>query len=144
MNILKMEDVMTKAPLTVNTEDPLTVVKKVFDAHRFHHLPVLDEHKKCVGIISRTDMDKFSWGKSLFANPKREEYNEALFHTVRVLDVMTPNAFTLEAQDTVEDAYRIFKSEIFRAIPIVNKGILVGIVTPIDLVGALISNNKND
>ena len=138
MKYINLDKIMTPLPMTVSTEASLAEVKTVFDDYPIHHLPVLDTNKKLAGIISKTDLDKFSWGKTLFSNPKKDAYNDALFHTVRVLDVMTPDVFTLTIHHTVEEAYKVFRIEMFRAIPIMDNDELVGIVTPIDLVKAFI------
>jgi acetoin utilization protein AcuB len=137
---ISLAEVMTKFPLTVQTEDPLTEVQDIFDQNSIHHIPVLSEEKQIVGIISKTDLDQLSWGMSLFKNPKRESYNEALMHTRRVKDVMTDNVYTLDVDDCIDDAYSVFRSEGFRAIPVLENGELVGIVTPIDLVKPFITN----
>jgi CBS domain-containing protein len=136
---ISLAEVMTKFPLTVQTEDPLTEVQDIFDQNSIHHIPVLTAEKQIVGIISKTDLDQLSWGMSLFKNPNRESYNEALMHTRRVKDVMTDNVYTLDVDDCIDDAYSVFRSEGFRAIPVLENGELVGIVTPIDLVKPFIT-----
>ncbi|MEM8909876.1 MAG: CBS domain-containing protein, partial [Bacteroidota bacterium] len=46
---------MTTKLLTVNPKDKLQEVKKIFDDHRIHHLPVV-RYKTIVGLISKTDL----------------------------------------------------------------------------------------
>jgi CBS domain-containing protein len=137
---ISLSEVMTKFPLTVQAEDPVIEVQDIFEEYSIHHIPVLSEDKQVVGIVSKTDIDQLSWGISLFANPNRESYNEALMHTRRVKDIMTKNVYTLDVDDSIEDAYSVFRSEDFRAIPVLENGDLVGIVTPIDLVKPFITN----
>lgn len=45
--------------VTVNPEETLLAVKKIFEQHSFHHLPVV-RFKKIVGIISKTDFQHFT------------------------------------------------------------------------------------
>jgi CBS domain-containing protein len=140
MSRIPLSEVMTKFPVTVNTEDPLSEVQDIFEEYHIHHLPVLSNDRQIVGIISKSDMDQLTWGVSLFKNHNREEYNEALMHTRRAKDVMTPNVYTLDVDDSIDDAYSVFRAEHFRAIPVLENGDLVGIVTPIDLVKPFIAD----
>jgi acetoin utilization protein AcuB len=48
--------IMSSDLVTVNPEDNLLIVKKLFESHTFHHLPVV-RFRKIVGIISKTDLN---------------------------------------------------------------------------------------
>lgn len=139
MSRISLSEVMTKFPLSVNTEDPLTKVQELFDQNSIHHIPVMSEDHQIAGIISKSDLDQLTWGVSLFKNHNRDEYNEALMHTRRAKDIMTANVYTLDVDDSIDDAYSVFRAEHFRAIPVLENGELVGIVTPIDLVKPFIA-----
>ncbi len=142
MSKITLREVMSAKPVTVQTQDPLSEVREVFSKHSIHHIPVIDENRQIVGIISSSDLDRLSWGSTLFKNVKKAEYNKALHQTYRVLDVMTADVYTLDADQTINEAYHIFKEGLFRAIPILENGKLVGIVSPIDLVKPFISKAK--
>lgn len=137
IGLRKLADVMVSDLVTLSTEDTMDEVKRVFDEHHFHHIPIIDEHHTIAGIISRTDLDRISWGKSFFKNPDRAEMNEILLRSLRVCNVMTTEPFCLSPQHTVADAYKAFKKGQFRAIPIVNDQTLVGLITPYDLLDLL-------
>ncbi len=51
-----MGDIMTARVVTVEMDDRLEVVKEIFDTMRFHHLLVVDEHKKLSGVVSDRDL----------------------------------------------------------------------------------------
>lgn len=142
MSKITLREIMSANPVTVQTQDPLSEVRKVFNNHSIHHIPVMDEKQQIVGIISSSDLDRLSWGTTLFKNVKKEEYNEALYHTYRVMDVMTTDVYTLDADQTIDEAYEIFKEGLFRAIPVIENAALVGIISPIDLVKPFISKAK--
>jgi len=48
--------VMTTRLVTVELDDPLEVVKRIFDSVKFHHLLVVDTGKKLCGVISDRDL----------------------------------------------------------------------------------------
>lgn len=133
MDPTTLRDIMTPQPFTVNRNDCLDKVEALFEEHHIHHLPVVDNSGSLRGIISQTDFEGMKYGLSLFRMPNREEYNQVLFRATRVADVMTKDVVELSPYDTILKAYKIFKRNSFRAIPIVDKGHLVGILTPLDL-----------
>jgi len=72
-----------------------------------------------------------------FTEPATEALGEATFDQVQVRDIMTPVAFTLSADDTIETAVAfLLRGRIHRAI-VANGNIIEGIVTPFDVLMAL-------
>ena len=130
----KLVDIMTKDPVTVRPEQTAMEVSEIFNASSFHHLPVVSSNGEIVGMVSKTDLDQHSIGMSLFANQDRQSYTDALYQTLLVEFFMTKELMTLEASNSITDAYNLFKTHQFRAIPVVDGPKLVGIITPIDLV----------
>lgn len=56
---LRVEDVMNREPLTVESHTPFTKVLELFQRHhRVNPMPVVDEKQQVVGIISRSDILK--------------------------------------------------------------------------------------
>lgn len=53
---------------------------------------------------------------------------------MNVRDVMTPNPRTIELSDTIQDAARIMREEDTGAVPVVEEGRVVGMVTDRDIV----------
>lgn len=135
----KLADVMTTDPETIRDDQTAFEVSEIFFKSDFHHLPVVNKKDEIIGMVSKTDLDQHSLGVSLFVNKQRQEYNDALFHTMLVESFMTKSLYTLDADDPIETAYTMFKEHQFRAIPVINGKKLVGIVTPIDLVKPFIT-----
>ncbi len=52
---VKIRDVMTSPLITVDPEQTIYECAKTMSEHHIHHLPVMDENGKLVGIISATD-----------------------------------------------------------------------------------------
>ena len=134
---MKLKDVMHTEIFTLFPEDFVERAVKLFRANKFHHLPVVTEEKEIVGIVSRTDLDRISYGGSLFEFPKRAEYDKAMYRSLLVQDIMSNHVVCMQPNQTIEEAYERFCEGNFRAIPIIENEHLVGIVTPIDLVRGL-------
>lgn len=133
-NQTPLSKIMVKDLFTVEEFDTMEAVAKVFSKHEIHHIPVVNAKKELVGIISKSDFLKISLGMSLFSDNEENQYNQALYKTTLVRDVMSKIVVSLGPEDTVEVAAKIFKENLFHALPITEKGKLVGIVTTYDLI----------
>ena len=130
---VQLKDIMSKNLTTVGVHTPVSEIANIFSNSTFHHIPVVDDQERLKGIVSKTDFERIKSGISLFRNPKVEAYNKSLFRTLLTSDIMTSDVKELQPDDSIELAYKEFKNNLFRALPIVDKGKLVGIVTPLDL-----------
>ncbi len=134
------KEVMTKNLITIPEHEIVTTVAQTFEQFGFHHLPVVNKESELVGIVSQTDVERLKLSASIFKTKKQEEYNDALFECLMVKFVMTNNVTQLHPEDDIEKAYEIFKQNKFRALPIVENTKLVGIITPLDLLGHFFEN----
>lgn len=112
--------IMTRKLITLNPEDTLETVREIFSSHRIHHLPVVTEDGIILGLVTTYDLFKLGMSK--------ESYDSLL-----VTDIMTKKLATLEPSAKVGTACEVFLENLFHALPIVDKGKLVGIVTTFDV-----------
>jgi CBS domain-containing protein len=131
---ISIKEIMTSEVISVSPNDNMTVVDEIFKKNNIHHVPVIDDDGKVVGLVSSTDYNKILNTFTFFANKKSEEYNHAVLRSLLVEDVMTKHVATLQYDATVTVAAGIFSENLFHAIPVVDEeGMLVGIVTTFDL-----------
>ncbi|MEM1321337.1 MAG: CBS domain-containing protein [Bacteroidota bacterium] len=140
MENLAVKEIMTTALVTIHTNEPVSRVAQIFNQHRFHHIPIVDCAGCIAGIISLSDFERIKNGQTLFRNPKIEAYDNALFQTMLAQDMMTRDVVELRPTDSIQRAYEIFRDNKFRALPVVEKGILRGIVTPLDILNHFFKN----
>jgi len=141
MNVMApVSSIMSTKLYTVNPKDKLSVVKEVFDTNRIHHLPVV-RYKTIVGIISKTDLLYFLKGAS-HADGYENMLNEARLHNYTAEEIMTTGMAKLSSKDRIAVAVEVFKENLFHAIPVVDNGELVGIVTTYDIISALSERNQ--
>ncbi len=134
-NTTPISKIMTRKPATVSPEDNLEKVRGIFEKHGFHHVPVV-ENGKLVGIVSYTDYLRTI--SDLYSDPQVPRVNEQLLHAKLVKEVMTEHLVCLAPIDTVEDALRVFKTNHFHAVPVVEGDRrLVGILSTYDLIRML-------
>lgn len=137
---LALGDIMTRQPHCLSPLDQVERADQLCQDYHIHHLPVVDIYGKVIGILSQSDLLKISYGLSLFRNHDPQRYNQTLFASVLVRDVMVREVTVLRSDDTIRDALDIFKMNKFHAIPIVEGELLVGIITPLDLLDVAFSN----
>ena len=136
MNIYSpVSNIMTSNLITVGPNDLLSKVNEIFAMNRIHHLPVV-EGKKLVGMLSKSDFLKAIHGVSLHGST--EEENTEILNKVKVKELMVKGIAHIESKDHIAVAVEIFLENLFHAVPIVDNGKLVGIVTTFDIMRFII------
>jgi CBS-domain-containing membrane protein len=129
-----ISDIMTTQVIFVAPEQTMDVVEDIFNSNNIHHLPVLDQEGRVVGILSKEDYLLLCDHFSLFRPEKGREANKRFLKSLRVEEIMSKQVATLQPEDRILLAVGMFKENLFRAIPIVDEEKhLVGLVTTYDL-----------
>ncbi len=137
MNIFApISSIMTdhKHLITVDPEETITRVKEIFDAHKFHHIPVV-HFREIVGIVSRSDFEYFMGGASHYEEDRF--VNELRLERTQVKEIMVKRLGKVAPDDRINVALEIFMINRFHALPVVEDNELVGILTPFDIMAAL-------
>ncbi|MGE5354606.1 MAG: HPP family protein [Deltaproteobacteria bacterium] len=118
----KVKTIMTHDPITITKEDSIAEAARVLKKFKIEHLPVIDENRKLIGIISFYDL----W-------ECKKCYSD--YENVKVGEIMTKHVAKLHPEDKVGSVAEIFLENLFEAIPIIDdNNTLVGIVTMLDIV----------
>lgn len=136
---LKVSDVMTENPLTVEPSDSLEEVEELMEEHRIRQLPVV-EGRELVGIITDRDLRPFLRDRYL---GKPQDQQRAM--GTKVATVMSAKPVTLSPSDELREAVEILLEEKIGGIPVVDEDEgLVGIVTYIDVLRSLLELLQED
>jgi CBS domain-containing protein len=121
-----MSSPVTTIDQTTTTDECLLVISR----SGFSVLPVLDEHKHLVGIVSEGDLLRQRFhGQSQESSPTSVDG--------LVEDVMTTPVIAMTADAEIEALASAMLRSGLRAVPIVHEGDVIGIVTRQDLIGLL-------
>lgn len=126
--------IMTKNVATVQVSDDLHDVIELVKKNHIRHVPVLEGHN-VVGIISSTDINRLTFS-SLFEN--QEGADEAILEMLSISQVMTQKPRMVEAALSIREVAEILASEEYHALPVIENGQLVGIVTTTDVIKYLL------
>ncbi|MBE8724908.1 CBS domain-containing protein [Flavobacterium hungaricum] len=132
-----LSHIMTKSVITVNQNDELKSVVEKLKSNSIRHLPVVSG-KEVVGIISRTDINRLTFG-ALFEG--QDGADEAVLEMLTISQVMTSKPKTVSPELIIRDLAEIFVKEEFHAAPVVEKGELKGIVTTTDVLKYFLEQN---
>jgi len=130
---MRIKDMMTKNPVTVDSKTLLLDAQKILRENNIRRLPVVDKGK-LVGIITQHDF--------LMASPSPvtslsiHELNY-LLSKMEVSEIMKKNPVTITPDTPFEEALKIGQNKKIGSFPVVEKGKLVGIVTESDIVRVL-------
>lgn len=125
---------MTKTVVTANEKDDLKTVVEKLRKNTIRHIPIV-KGKEVVGIISRTDINRLTFG-ALFEG--QEGADEAILDMLNISQIMTSKPRTVSSDMVIKDLAEIFAKEDFHALPVVDHDELKGIVTTTDVIKYLL------
>lgn len=132
---MDLGSIMTARVVTVEMDDRLEIVKEIFDTMNFHHLLVVDEHKRLSGVVSDRDLLR---ALSPYVGSAAETARDLATLNKRVHQIMTRRPVTLRPQATVAEAISLLLAHRISCIPIVDEESKpVGIVSWRDLLRTL-------
>ncbi|MBX2892733.1 MAG: CBS domain-containing protein [Saprospiraceae bacterium] len=124
-------NLMTRNVVTVEIHEPLERAQTLMQQHHIRHLPVTKKGK-LVGILSLTDLMRLSFSDHFGA--LEAEADVAIFRMLGIRHVMKSNPEVIMPDFTVREAAEILANREFHALPVVDGGAVVGIVTTTDLI----------
>jgi acetoin utilization protein AcuB len=124
-----VEDVMTRDVVTLTPQQTLMDAINLLRRERIRHLPVV-EGPELRGIVTDRDVKRAT--PSVLAGIGKDEYDNSL-QTITVGQLMTRDPITVPRRSPLKSAVQIFINTRVGALPVVDDGRLVGILTDIDV-----------
>ncbi|MCX6695415.1 MAG: CBS domain-containing protein [Candidatus Altiarchaeota archaeon] len=121
--MVSVKEFMTRNPVTVRPDDMVTHARSVIRKHGFRALPVV-EGQRLVGIISRGDIMLVTSTKT----------------NLMVGGIMNPNVYTVTTDASISDSAKLIIKSGVRQLPVVEGQRLVGIISSVDILKALVGN----
>ena len=134
---MRVRDLVSRPPITVPPETPVTEARGLMARERIRHLLVID-NQQLLGIV--TDRDIRLNLPSQATSLSVWEINH-LLATLTVRRVMTASVITVGPDREAHEAARLMLEHKIGALPVVDGGRLIGIVTETDLLRAFIKTS---
>lgn len=125
---------MSKNPISVSPEISILEAWKIMQSSQIRRLLVM-EKGKLVGIVTERDLRTVSPSQATSLSIFEINY---LLEKLKVKDAMTPNPITVDADAPIEEAALIMRDNRISALPVVENGEVVGIITESDIFRAFI------
>ena len=129
-------DVMTSPALSVHLAIPLKRVAQVLYEHSITALPVVDDDGRVIGVISEADIVLEALPSDSRAREEPTRMSVGPYLT-RAGDVMNPHPVTVRSDTGLGEAAEILTSTTIKSLPVVDDGVLVGVVSRRDIVAVL-------
>jgi CBS domain-containing membrane protein len=127
--------IMTKDIIALNRTDDLERAELLFKRHNIRHIPVVSG-EVIIGMLSYTDLLRISFADAVDASEK--DVDTLVYNMFSIDQVMAKKITTVDSQTSIKKVAEILASKEFHALPVVDDGSLVGIVTTTDLINYLI------
>ena len=148
-----VREIMDSHPQTVTPDTDVEGVIRVLRENELPGVPVVNDGGRCVGIITEADLvlpdDDGDlhlphyvnvFGATIFIEPlQRFQDRLRKAFASNAGELMSDEPDTVTPDTSVEDAARIIHETGHNRLPVVEHGRLVGVVTRIDVLGALVS-----
>lgn len=126
---LRVGNLMTLDPITIGSEELALEAERLIKTYRISGLPVVDEGV-VVGVLSQTDLLTARSSDLISGNWPR----------LRVRHLMTRPAMTVNATSSLHAAAReMIEHHVHRLVVVDDAGAAIGVLTPLDLLGALLA-----
>jgi CBS domain-containing protein len=148
--MMTVHDVMTQVVTAVHRETPLKDVARLLVAHGISGLPVVDDDRQVVGVVSEADLLIKEQGAG--ALPRRRtarvrgesrttKAGLAKVGATTAGTAMTSPAITIDPGASLQAAAAIMVDRGVNRLPVTKDGMLVGIVTRADLIRAYVRSD---
>jgi CBS domain-containing protein len=146
-----VREIMDADPATVTVDTGVEDVVRTMREHQLPGLPVVDDEGRCVGIVTEADMvlpdDEGDlhiphyinlFGGTVFLEPlSRFEKRLRKAFAANAGDMMTSDPDTVAPDTPIREAAHRIHDTGHNRLPVVEDGRLVGVVTRLDVLGAL-------
>ena len=126
---------MTTDLVTINHTNSLFDAEKLFNKHKIRHIPVVN-NKQIIGILSLTDLLRISFVDNYGEDDS--QVDTAVYNMLSIEQVMVKDPVHIAPSLTIKEVAEILAKKEFHALPVVENGELVGIVTTTDLLNYLL------
>src|SRR5271166_2443120 len=143
---MRARDVMVRAVATTSPDTAVEALARLMINLRVSGVPVLDRDGRLVGIVTESDLLRRVETGTERHRPRRSEpfsSNSRLVaeyiksHAKRVVDIMTPEVFSVEEMATLGEIADLLETKHIKRVPVVHDGKIVGIVSRADLLKVL-------
>lgn len=132
-----VQEWMTKEVVAISPDTSMMKASRLMKDKKIRRIPVVDENKRVLGIVSDRDIKDASPSKATTLDMHELYY---LLSELKVKDIMTKAPVCAQAEDSVEGVALTLLRNNFGGMPVVDaQNTLIGIITESDIFRVLVS-----
>ena len=133
---IPVSTIMSTQLIILNTTDSLEKAEHLFKKHKIRHIPVIEGPNKIVGMLSLTDLLRISFADGAYE--EEDDIESVVYEMFTLSQVMAKKIKAVSPQTSIKEVAELLAAREFHAVPVVDQGDLVGIVTTTDLIKYLL------
>ena len=134
MTAVRVRDCMTAKVLTLDAGKRMIVVQEMMGWAHIRHIPVIEQGRRVVGIVSHRDLLHAAMSSAAVApTVERKRY----LGTIPLASVMRRDVQTIHPDASIQEAAVLMRDGKIGCLPVVADGKLVGIISEYDLLGVV-------
>ena len=114
-SIMKIADLIRFEPIVATPDDTAETIREKFIDHGIHCLPVVDEMRTAIGIVTSTDLE------------------DDIPDETPVGQIMSDNIFPVGPNDDARDAARLMRDQQVHHLVVTEEGKVAGVISALDL-----------
>ncbi|MFV2035842.1 MAG: CBS domain-containing protein, partial [Halocynthiibacter sp.] len=139
---MQAHDIMTKNVVTATPDTSVDQVAALMIEHDISAVPIVDENGAIAGLISEGDLMRRvegaaqqpkSWWLSFFAGSEKTATDFIVQRGRHARDIMTRDVETVAPDQPVGEIARLLERKRIKRVPVVENGVLVGLVSRANL-----------
>jgi CBS domain-containing protein len=134
---VQVSELMSRDVVTIGLSDSCHDAAARMCRRRIRHLPVVGEGGALEGIVTDRDLRRHLFAPAVFREVGHTSV-QTLLDAVPVKDVMSSPAVSVPASAALGEAARLMREHRIGALPVVEGGRLVGILTETDLLREIV------
>ncbi len=134
MHTLRVSDLMSTDLIVLEQNETLDLAQEIMHLARIRHLPVTLEGR-LIGLVTHRDLLKAQ--VSMLAGISRDESWE-INSAIPAESIMTNNVRTIDPDSLAMEAAKLMRDQKIGCLPVIDDGLLVGIVTEADFLNLVI------
>ncbi len=130
-----VKDIMIRNPFTAKPDNTVPEVKALMKKQKVNKIPILDEHGKLVGIVTKNDIEKATPNDSTTLDVFELSY---LLGKLKIEKIMHKDVKFVTENETLESAASIMQDYGIGCLPVLKDNKIIGIITETDIFHAFI------
>ncbi|MBV1870213.1 MAG: CBS domain-containing protein [Gammaproteobacteria bacterium] len=131
--MITVNEVMTTNVISLSPHDTVLKAAEIMTKHNIRHVPVVSTNDQVVGIVSQRDILR-SGALSWSTDDKNEHSGQQ-----EISEIMSKGTLSTHPKDSLRAAGLTLQNNKYGCLPVIEDGLLVGIITDTDFVSIAIN-----